>query len=62
MELTAKAIEEYRAIYKELNGRDLSDEQALEQATRLLFAFQLVYRPIPKDEQEVYNKIKKSQE
>ena len=56
MTLTPKALAEYKAIYKKLNGKDLSDQEALEQASRLLRAFELVYRPIPKDKWEEFKK------
>ncbi len=44
-------VEKYKAIYKRKTGKDLSDQDALEQATKLITLVKAVYRPIPKSEE-----------
>jgi hypothetical protein len=51
-----KALAEYKAIYKKQFGEDLSDQEALEQATKLLTLMKAVYRPIKKSDYEDYLK------
>ena len=46
--LPPKAIEEFKEIYKQEFGEDLSDKEALEKATRVINLFQVIYKPIPK--------------
>lgn len=46
--ITKEALEEFKRIYKNHTGEDLSDQEALESATKLLNIIQLVYKPIPK--------------
>lgn len=46
--LSQKAIDEYKVIYKNKFGKEISDSEALEQGTRLLNLFKAVYKPIPK--------------
>lgn len=50
------ALAEYKAIYKKQFGEDLSDQEALEQATKLLTLMKAVYRPIKKSDYEDYLK------
>lgn len=57
MQLSKEAIEEYKQIYKKKTGKELSDQEAYEQASNLLRFFQLVYRPIPEDQVEEFKKI-----
>lgn len=47
MRLSEKAISEFKKIYSEELGVDLSKEQANEFGVSLLHLFRLVYRPIP---------------
>ena len=47
MHLSAKAIEEFKEIYKEEFGEELSDTQAQETALRVLRIFRLLLRPLP---------------
>lgn len=46
--LSTEAIVEYKRIYFEEFGVKLSDQEALEKATRLLGLFKAVYRPMKK--------------
>ena len=50
MEITQKALEEFKKIYKKEFGEDLSDDEALEIAQRVLGFFSLIYRPLPNQE------------
>lgn len=59
MKISEKALKEYKAIYKKEYGIDLPDEDALEQATKLLNLMNIVYRPILKED---YEKLQKSRE
>jgi len=47
MRLSSKAIEEFKQIYKEEFGEELSDAQAQETALRVLRIFRLLLRPLP---------------
>lgn len=45
--LSQKAIDEFKTIYKEEFGEDLSDQEALDLSTRTINLFKVIYRPIP---------------
>ncbi|MFA5232523.1 MAG: hypothetical protein WC410_02560 [Candidatus Paceibacterota bacterium] len=57
--ISEKALKEYKAIYKKEYGVDLSDEEALEQATKLLNLMKIIYKPISKED---YEKLQKRRE
>jgi len=58
MEISKKELEEFKQIYKNEFGEDLSDEEAREIAQRLLGFISLVYRPLPEgNEPEVSSDI-----
>jgi len=44
--ISTEALEEYKKIYKEKFGKDISDKDAMEQATSLLTLMNAIYRPI----------------
>ena len=46
--ISKEAVGKYKRLYKEKFGKDLSDQEALEQATKLINLFRVIYRPIPK--------------
>lgn len=46
--LSEKAIKEYKEVYKEQFGVELSGEEAREQAERLMRLFKAIAKPIPK--------------
>jgi hypothetical protein len=48
--ISQAALTEYRAIYKKHFNADLSDDEAIETAARLLELIRLTYRPINKNE------------
>ena len=45
MEVTPQALEEFKRIYRKEFGEDISDDEALEMAQRVLTFFSLIYRP-----------------
>jgi hypothetical protein len=47
MQLSKKAIEDYKRIFLEESGKLLSDEEANRQGVQLLKLMKLVYKPIP---------------
>lgn len=44
MHLSKEAIEEYKKIYKKVEGKEISDEEAREQGTRLINLFRLLLK------------------
>lgn len=50
MSLSQQAVLDYQQIYKKVHGKDISYEEALNQGLKLLRLFQLIYRPIPKQD------------
>lgn len=44
--ITNEQLEKYKQIYKKQHGKDISDQEAMEQATKLLRLLQLVYKPM----------------
>ncbi len=51
MEVTPEALEEFKRIYRKEFGKEISDEEALEMAQRVLVFFSLIYRPLPDQEE-----------
>ena len=47
--LTDKALQEFKKIWKEEFGEDISDQKAAEEGINLLTLFDAVYRPIKKE-------------
>lgn len=62
MHLSKEAIEEFKRIYKKVEGKDISDKKALELATSLITMFKAVYRPIPKEDEKKFKKIVEEQD
>jgi len=62
MGLSRKAIEEFKEIYSQEFGQEISVEEARELAESLLSLFKVVCRPTPeeKEEQEKDNDASKS--
>ena len=44
------ALQEFKKLYVEEFGEEISDEQAMELGTNLLTLFHHIYRPLKKDE------------
>lgn len=57
--LTKEAIEKLKRIYKEENGQELSDSDALEMGTRLFSLFRIILKPLSEEEFKEYKKMKK---
>ncbi len=47
--LSNKALKEFKKIWKEQFGEDISDEKAAEEGINLLTMFDAIYRPIKKE-------------
>lgn len=47
MEISKEELEEFKELHKEEFGEELSDQEALEMAQRLLGFYLLVSRPLP---------------
>ena len=54
--ISTKALEEYKKIYKEEFGKDISNEYALYQATNLLTLMKSIYKPITEEEYKALQK------
>ena len=57
--ISEKQLAEYKKIYKERFGKDITDQEALKQATKLLRLVEITYKPITVDE---YKKLQKRRE
>ncbi|HVM77191.1 MAG TPA: type II toxin-antitoxin system RelE/ParE family toxin [Candidatus Paceibacterota bacterium] len=56
--VSEKALQEFKKIWREEFGEEISDQKALDEATALLALFDAIYRPIKKewlDEYETKN-------
>ena len=49
------ALKEFQEIWREEIGTEISDEQAMEEATQLLTLFDAIYRPIKKEWAKQYD-------
>lgn len=47
--LSDKALEEFKKIWREEKGEDISDEKAAEEAINLLTLMDAIYKPIKKE-------------
>ena len=47
--VSEKALQEFKKIWKEEFGEEISDQKALDEATALLTFFDAIYRPIKKE-------------
>lgn len=56
MPLSKEAIEEFKEIYKKEFGEEISDQEALEKATKLLRLIEIVYKPMTQKE---YNMVER---
>jgi hypothetical protein len=52
MQLSKEAIEEFKQIYKEEFGEEISDQEAMEKAVRLINLMRVIYRIIPADREK----------
>lgn len=57
--LTEEALDEFIALMnKDYSDLKLSREEMADRARRLLRLVQIVYRPIPKDKEDLFNSLK----
>ena len=56
--ISKEALEEFKTIWKKEFGEEISDEKALDKATRLLNLFKAVYKPITKQEYDNFQHSK----
>lgn len=45
-----ETLEKYKTIYRKKFGKDISDQEALEQATKLITLVKAIYKPMTKEE------------
>lgn len=57
--ISKKSLEEFKRLYKKRFNEDLSDQVALEKATKLLNLMRAVYKPMTKEE---YDKLQRRRE
>jgi hypothetical protein len=57
--ISKEALEEFKKIYKKEFGEDISDKDALDEATNLLNLYKAVYLPLTKID---YDKLQKRRE
>lgn len=48
--ISNERLEEFKRIYRKEFGRDISDQDALESATKLLNLLKIVYKPMTKED------------
>jgi hypothetical protein len=47
--ISKQALEEFKSIWRKQFNEEISDDKAIESATRLLTLMKIVYRPVKKD-------------
>ena len=55
MQLTKQQLDEFKKLYSQRFGEDLSDEQAAAKAAKLLGLLQMIYKPLTKEEFEKFS-------
>lgn len=60
--LSEKALQEFKEIYREEYGEEISDEEALKLGINLLTIFDKVYRPVKREwAEELLKKLRQVQ-
>ena len=54
--ISEKYLERFKAIHKKKTGKDISDQDALASFTKLITLVKAIYRPIPKEWLDEYDK------
>jgi hypothetical protein len=54
--ISDQALQEFKMIWREETGQEISDKEALDAAVALLGVFDAIYRPIPKEWSDEYDK------
>ena len=57
--ISEERLKEFKKIYKKRFGKNLSDQSALEKATKLSRSVEIIYKPMTKEE---YDKVQKRRE
>lgn len=57
--ISKEHLEKFKEIFKKEFGKEISDEDALEQATKLLRLVEIVYKPMTLKEYETLQKQRK---
>ena len=58
--MSEAALQEFKQIWREEHGEEISDEQAMELGTNLLTLFHHIYRPVKKEWLEAVSDEEKS--
>ena len=53
--ISEQALQEFKMIWKDETGQDMTDKEALDAAVALLHLFDVIYRPIPKAWSDEYD-------
>ena len=53
--ISDQALQEFKMIWKDETGQDMTDKEALDAAVALLHLFDVIYRPIPKAWSDEYD-------
>ena len=54
--ISDKALQEFKMIWRDETGFEITDKEALDAAVALLHLFDVIYRPIPKMWSDEYEK------
>ena len=60
MQLEEESIKAFKEIYRKEFGQEISDQEALELAQSLLNLFRAIYKPIPFEKKEEFEKLRQS--
>jgi hypothetical protein len=58
--ISDQALQEFKTIWREETGQEMTDKEALDAAVALLSLFDVIYRPIPKEWSDEYDKHDKN--
>ena len=56
--ISKEALEEFKQIWREKKGTEISDEEAMDKAVNLLTLYNIIYHPIKKEWMEDYERRK----
>jgi hypothetical protein len=54
--ISDQALQEFKMIWRQETGQEITDKEALDAAVALLGVFDAIYRPIPKEWSDEYDK------
>lgn len=60
--ITDKQLAEFKALYKKRFGEELTDQEAMAKATKLVRLMEIIYRPLTKADLEMVEERKKELE